>query len=176
MARFRLGVILLYRGEYEEALPVLRGIPRDVNPSLVDRTLAQTYLHLGRLDEAATVMETYFGSNATDEGGSVTAAQAILQAQRGETQQAEESIRRAIEMGRGYGHFHHTAHNVAAAYALLGRSDDAIEWLKAAAEDGFPCHPCFETDSFFADLRRDRRYADFMAGLLARQKRYEAGP
>jgi tetratricopeptide (TPR) repeat protein len=175
VARLRLGVIHLYSGEYEEALLILRGIPRETNASVVDRALAQTYLHLGRLDEASALMEAYFSSNTTDEGGSVTAAQAILHAQRGDARRAEESIRRAIEIGRGYGHFHHTAHNVAAAYALLGRPDDAIEWLKAAAEDGYPCHPCFDNDSFLDGLRDDRRFVDFMAGLLAQQKRYDPG-
>jgi tetratricopeptide (TPR) repeat protein len=176
LARFRLGVIHLYRGEYEDALAVLRGIGDEINRSLVDRTIAQAYLHLGRMDEAAALVEEYFRSYPSDEGGSLTAIQAILLAKSGKPHEAEESIRRAVEIGQEYGHFHHTAHNVAAAYALLGRADEAIHWLKVAAEDGFPCHTCYDTDAFLDSLRADARFVDFMTKLRAQQERFGAGP
>jgi hypothetical protein len=53
----------------------------------------------------------------SDEGGSLTTVRALLLAKTGETRDAERTICRAIELGTGFGHFHHTAYNIAATYA-----------------------------------------------------------
>jgi len=77
-------------------------------------------------------------------------------------------IARAIELGTGFGHFHHTAYNIAAAYAALHEPDEAVTWLEAAADDGFPCYPYFDRDPNLAGLRDHRRFVDLMA-LLHKQ-------
>jgi predicted RNA polymerase sigma factor len=40
-----------------------------------------------------------------DEGGNVTSVKAMLLAEAGKETEAEEAIKRAIEIGQGYGHF-----------------------------------------------------------------------
>ena len=56
--------------------------------------------------------------------------------------------RNAIEKGKGFGHFHHTAYNISCAYALMKKAEPALKWLQAAADDGFPCYPLFENDPY----------------------------
>jgi hypothetical protein len=92
----------------------------------------------------------------TDEGGNVTSIKAMLLAKAGRASEAEEAIQHAIEIGRGFGHFHHTAYNIALVYALLNKPDESVKWLATATEDGFPCYPYFQKDSTLDNVRNHR--------------------
>ena len=48
MARFRVGVYAAWQCRFEEALAVLKTVPEDVSPFLVDRVRAEVYVQLGR--------------------------------------------------------------------------------------------------------------------------------
>ncbi len=174
LARFRFGVINLYRGRYEEALGFFKSTPPEANPTAVDRNLATVLFQLGRADEAAAVVEEYLNSYSQDEGGGVTSIKAMLLAKAGKQHEAEDVIQRSIEIGKGFGHFHHTAYNIASAYAFLNKREDAIKWLVAAAEDGFPCYPFFEIDPKLNNLRQDPRFIVFMTKLNEQWERYKA--
>jgi hypothetical protein len=93
-----------------------------------------------------------------DNGGLFTSVQALLAALAGEKDTAEDKIRSAIEKGEGFGHFHHTAYNIACAYSLMNKPEQAIKWLQEAADDGFPCYPLFESDPYLNPLREDSRF------------------
>jgi serine/threonine protein kinase/Flp pilus assembly protein TadD len=174
MARFRLGVINIYQTRYEDALTIYKSVPRDVMPSLRDRNVATALFQLGRMEEASAVVEEYLKSYPTDEGGTVTSVKAMLLANAGNEKEAEETIQRAIEIGKGYMHFHHTAYNVAVTYALLNKPADAMKWLQFAADDGFPCYPWFENDANLNNLRKDQRFIAFMAKLKQQWEHYQA--
>ena len=103
--------------------------------------------------------------------GSLTSVRALLLAKAGETREAEKAVARANELGTGFGHFHHAAYNIAATYAALREPDEAVNWLEAAADDGFPCYPCFERDPNLDSLRRHPRFVDLMS-LLHTQWRH----
>ena len=49
----------------------------------------------------------------------------------------------------------------------MNRPEQAVGWLEAADDDGFPCYPLFEKDANLDNLRRDARFVTF----LAKQKR-----
>ena len=174
LARFRFGVIDLYRGKYEEALAVFKSTPPEVYPTIVDRNLATVLFQLGRAGEAAAVVEEYLKTYSQDEGGGVTSVKAMLLAKAGKQHEAENAIQRAIEIGKGFGHFHHTAYDIASAYALLNKPEDAIKWLEAAAEDGFPCYPFFQNDPKLDNLRQDARFIGFMTKLREQWEQYKA--
>ena len=174
LARFRFGVINIYRAKYEEALAVFKTIPREANPALVDRNMATVLFQLGRTQEASEVVEEYLKTYSTDEGGTVTSVKAMLLAKSGKDREAEETIQRAIEVGKSFGHFHHTAYNVASAYALLNKPEQAMKWLQVAADDGFPCYPLFENDPNLKSLRKDERFITFMAQMKRQWERYNA--
>jgi tetratricopeptide (TPR) repeat protein len=174
MARFRLGVVNLYRARYEDALSVFKTVPREANPALVDRTVATALFQLGRTQEASEVVEDYLKTYPTDEGGNVTSVKAMLLAKAGKAREAEETIQRAIEIGKSFTHFHHTTYNIASAYALLNKPDQALKWLQYTVDDGFPCYPLFENDANLNSLRKDERFIAFMAKLKQQWERYQA--
>ncbi len=173
MARFRAGGINAYQGKYEEAVAVFKTVPRDISPSLIDRNLADALFHLGRLDDASAVVEEYLKTYPQDEGGNITSVKAMLLAKAGKQHEAEATIQHAIQIGKGFGHFHHTAYNIASAYALLNKPDDAVKWLEAAADDGFPNYTYFEIDPNLNNLRKEARFITFMAKLKEQWKKYK---
>ena len=172
LGRFRFGVINSYRGRYDEALANFKTVPSDASPALVDRNIADVLFRQGRIEESAAVVDEYLNKYPLDEGGNVTSVKAMLLAEAGKETEAEEAIKRAIEIGQGYGHFHHTAYNIASTYAILNRQDDAIKWLTVAADDGFPCYPFFEIDHTLDKLRQNPAFVSFMAKLKGQWEKY----
>lgn len=173
-ARFRLGVANLYEARYEEALSFFKSTPPDRNPALWSFQTATALFQLGRTQEASEVVEEYLHTYSTDEGGTVTSVKAIILAKAGKEREAEDTIQRAVEIGKGFGHFHHTAYNSASAYALMNKPEPAMKWLQVAADDGFPCYPLFENDANLNSLRKDQRFITFMAKLKQQWQRYNA--
>ena len=174
MARFRLGVVDLYRARYDDALSVFKTVPREANPAQVDRTSATALFQLGRTQEASDLVEDYLKTYPTDEGGNVTSVKAMLLAKAGKEREAEETIQHAVDIGKGFGHFHHTTYNIASAYALLNKPDQALKWLQYTADDGFPCYPLFENDANLNSLRNDERFIAFMVKLKQQWEHYQA--
>ena len=54
----------------------------------------------------------------------------------------------------------------------MGKMDAALEWLKEAAESGFPCYPLFERDPNLEPLHADPRWVTFMAEIKQGWERY----
>ena len=129
LARFRVGETLLFQGRYEQALAKLRSIPKEFNPALVGYQTPVTLLHLGRKEEAAAMLEGSLKDYPEDNGGLFTSVQALMGALAGEADRAEGKIRSAVEKGKGFGHFHHTSYNIACAYSLMNKPEQAIQWL-----------------------------------------------
>jgi DNA-binding winged helix-turn-helix (wHTH) protein/Tfp pilus assembly protein PilF len=171
LARFRSGVYLAYSGRFEEALAVYKTVPRDVTPLLVDRSTAEALIQIGRVAEAEAITDNYLLKFPEDEGGSFTSVKAVLLAKKGAYQEAEEAIQRANSIGTGFGHFHHTAHNIASAYAAIGKPAEAVKWLESAAEDGFPNYPYFKVDPNLDPIRADAQFISFMQKLKVRWER-----
>jgi hypothetical protein len=131
-------------------------------------------LHLDRKDEAAVLAQEFLQDRPEDiEGGLMSSLQAILAALSGDEQQAEARIKRSITEGKGFGHFHHTAFSLACAYALLKKNDAALQWLQAAADDGFPCYALFENEPFLASLKTDPRFIALLAKLKKQWGQYQ---
>jgi eukaryotic-like serine/threonine-protein kinase len=174
LAQFRIGQTLLWQGKYEQALTALRESPREANPPLVGSNMAMALLHLGRRDEAAAIVEEFLRDSPGDtDGGWFTSIQALLAALAGEKNKAEGKIRSAIEKAKGFGHFHHTAYNIACAYSVMKKAEPAIRWLQTAADDGFPCYPLFENDPYLDNLRKDPRFIALMAKLKEQWEHYQ---
>ena len=173
-ARFRYGVIDLYRGKYEDAYTFFISTPLDKNPSLHAFQTATALLKLGRRQEAKVIIDRYLREYPQDEGGVGTSVKAMLLATSGKTEEAEAAIARAEEIGKDFGHFHHTAYNIASAYAMLKKPDKAVDYLQMAADDGFPCYPLFDNDEAFKDMRQNPRYVALMAKLKQQWERYNA--
>ena len=163
LAQLRVGQTLNFQLKYEQALSVLRAIPQDVNPALVGYQIAWALFNLGRKEEASAMLEQLLRDYPEDNGGLFTSVQAVIAASSGQERKAEDKIRLAVERGKGFGHFHHTAYHIACAYALMNKPEQAIKWLEGAAENGFPCYPLFEKDANLDNLRQDPRFVTFLA-------------
>ena len=173
LARFRVGEVLLFKGKHEEALAALRNVPADANPSLVGYQIVLTLFDLGRKEEAAATLEKFLKDYPEDNRGLFTSLQAMFAAADGQPRVAEEKIKLAIERGKGFGHFHHTAYHIACAYALMNRQEEAIKWLESAADNGFPCYVLFATDQNLDNLRQHPRFQQFMARMKHDWEKYK---
>lgn len=173
MARFRVAVYTAWQCRFDDALALLKTVPSDVSPFLVDRVRSEVYVQLGRLDTAAAIVDAYLDRHPVDEGGSLTSVRALLLAKAGKRSESHATIARAVELGQGFGHFHHTAYNIAAAYAALQEPDKAISWLEAAGDDGFPCYPCFAGDPNLDALRGHTRFVELMSRLQKQWMRFQ---
>lgn len=165
MARFRIGVFTAWQCNFEKALAILKTVPGDVSPMLVDRVRAEVLIQLGRFDDAEAIVDKYLLDNPIDEGGSLTSVKALLLAKVGDTKKAEEMILRATEIGKNFGHFHHTAHNIASAYAAMGIVEESVKWLRCAADEGFPNYTYFAGDPNLNGNRRHPPFIELMSGL-----------
>jgi TolB-like protein/DNA-binding winged helix-turn-helix (wHTH) protein/tetratricopeptide (TPR) repeat protein len=160
--RFRVGINLLYQGKYDESLVELRDSEK-FSPLFWAFQTSFALQHLGKRKEAQERINALLITIPSDPGGSLTAMQALLAADAGDVNLAERKIQEAIAKGKGYQHFHHVAYAVASAYALLHRHGQALQYLRLAADDGFPCHPLFEHDSNLDHLRTDPGFLNFLA-------------
>ena len=103
----------------------------------------------------------------------IVQTRARIAASAGRDEDAEELIKQAVEKGKGYGHFHHTAYTIACAYALMNNRGEAIKWLEAAAETGFPCYPLFANDANLDNLREDLRFKTFLTASKAQSDHFK---
>jgi tetratricopeptide (TPR) repeat protein len=91
--------------------------------------------------------------------------QGILHAKRLRADLAVESVRKALECPRSFGHTHHTYHYIAGVYAVLGEIDKAMAWLERSVDTGWACWPFFRIDPHFENLRDEPRFKALMADL-----------
>lgn len=174
MARFRMGVVYAYQGKFDDAMEVFKTVPHETSPALIDRNVADVLVHLGRYSEAEALVDDYLKKYPSDEGGNVTSVKAVLLAKAGKRNEVEQVIERAIKIGQNYGHFHHTAYNIASAYAIMNKPDEALKWLESAADDGFPNYTYFEIDHNLDNLRAYQPFIEFMQKLKAQTERFRA--
>lgn len=172
-AQFRVGVNLLYQSRYQEALDVFRET-RKYNRPLWSYQTAFAFFQLGKKEEAAATIAEAFKNSQQDEGGLLTAIEAMLAASDGDTVKAEQKIMKAAELGKNYIHFHHTEYAIASAYAIMNKRTQAMDWLQRTADDGFPCYPLFQRDPNLQNLRQDPHFIAFMAKLKEQWERYRA--
>ena len=173
LARFRLGQIEMCRAKYAEAYQIFDTTPLEKNP-IVAAYKANSLFRLGRTEEASALVEQLLKDYPKDEGGQVISLKAMMLAKAGKQPEAEAAIQHAIDIGRGYIHFHHTSYNIASAYALMKQPEPAMKWLQVTAEEGFPNYPLFKADANLDNLRKDPRFIAFMANQKQQWEHYNA--
>src|SRR5215831_2784000 len=174
LAQSRVAVVYLYQGKYEEALAIIQRIPRQFNPSGLGYQHSWCLLNLGRREEAMAVAEDYLKASPDDPGGVVNSTEAMIFAANGDAARAEQKIKLAIELGKGFGHFHHTAYNIGCAYALMNRQAEALSWLQTASDNGLPAYPLYAMDHNLDHLRQNQGFIAFMNKLHVQWETYAA--
>lgn len=172
MARFRVGNYLAWQGKFEEALAVLKTVPSEVSPVLVERIRAEVLIQIGHLGEAESLVDEYLSGNPVDEGGSFTSLKALLLAKAGKHDEAVAMIKRSIEIGKGFGHFHHTEYNIASTFATLNEPEEAVKWLENTAENGFPNYTYISVDPNLDNLRQNARFIELMRKLEQQRSKF----
>ena len=162
----RIARIDLLKGDYARALAEFGDRPA----SQPERALALH--HLGRDEAALAALQR--AAPLDDRDGNLDAVRAVVQASLHRRKEAEASIAEALRRGAGVSHFHHSQYWIATAWALLGERGKAVESLRHAAEDGFPCLPAFERDPDLAGLRDDPGFGELLGELRLRYEHYRA--
>jgi DNA-binding winged helix-turn-helix (wHTH) protein/Flp pilus assembly protein TadD len=90
--------------------------------------------------------------------------EALLWALRGEASRAETFIARSLQCKMSLG-THHAWHHAAAAAAILGQVDRAIDILERASETGLPNYPAFRNDRYLARLQGVPRFQSLLSRL-----------
>jgi tetratricopeptide (TPR) repeat protein len=164
-ARFRFGPMLNYQGKFQDTIDLLNRVPKEAFLSLWNYQMTWALQSLGRLPEAAKVVDSALAENVSDPGGTLYAARGMIRAKKGDRKGAEADIATAIRVGKGFGHFHHTAYSIGAIYSVLGDLDKAEEWIENASNDGFPCYTLFEKDPNLERVRSTPKFQAFVAKL-----------
>jgi serine/threonine protein kinase/TolB-like protein len=68
---------------------------------------------------------------------------------------------------------HHSTYDAACIYALGGKSEEAVKWLKETAATGFPNYPVFERDPYLDRIRQAPEFIQFMADSKTRWEAYK---
>ncbi|MCA1849595.1 MAG: tetratricopeptide repeat protein, partial [Acidobacteria bacterium] len=97
---------------------------------------------------------------------------ALLLAMQGKHQEAEAATP-AILRGRRNRGYHHVTYFLARIYALGGKTEEALKWLRVTVQEGFPCYPLFARDPFLDRIREDPAFIQFMAEMKARWEGYQ---
>lgn len=98
---------------------------------------------------------------------------ALLTAVRGNFAKAEAELPELIRRSQRSRAFHHVAYNAASIYALQGKGEEAVEWLRKAVETGMPNYTLFSRDSHLDRIRKHPAFVAFMNDLKPRWEAYQ---
>jgi TolB-like protein/Tfp pilus assembly protein PilF len=157
---------LLWMGKDEEALATFLSIPGPVLPELVEANTVFALLRLGRRDEALSQLKAALRKYPNDQGGNLAGIEAMLLAD-AEPRKATSLIE-TVARRKAVNPAHHAAYFAACASARMRRAKETVDWLRVAAETGFPCHPLFAQDANLNPIRAEPVFQEFMADLKKR--------
>jgi non-specific serine/threonine protein kinase len=158
----RIATTYFFRHNYEQALKHFER----ASLSRFGWGKAMVLSYLGHDTEALEVIDGVLRREPEDLR--TLSARALLLARAGQRREARKEIERvagAARNERGYSSYHHAQYNVAATYAVMGDKPRAVEWLRKAAAEGFPCYPFYASDPNLSGLERDPAFDSFMARL-----------
>ena len=131
-------------------------------------TVGPTYALIseGRLDDAQPLLEEAIKKNSGDLRS--RARLALLNALKGKFQEAEAAIPLILKEARNNRSYHHITYDIACLYALAGKTDDAIKWLRTTTETGMPNYALLARDPHLDRIRKEPAFIQLMAELQPR--------
>jgi tetratricopeptide (TPR) repeat protein len=100
---------------------------------------------------------------------------AILYALRGNYRAAEDEIPGILSKGSVQEEsYHHVTFNIACVYAIEGKSEDAVKWLRKTAETGYPNYPRFEREESFDRIKQSPEFVQFMSEMKTEFESYKS--
>jgi tetratricopeptide (TPR) repeat protein len=164
----RIARVHAYQGQLQVALDEFERVPG------WEPEKAWLLGSLGRFDEAQALLARVAAAPQTwaRTRSDLEASEAFVLAGLKRRGEAEQAIARSVTAGDGSSHFHHAAHRIASAYALLGDQDRAVQWLERVAEEGMPCVPLFAADPNLKSLHGHARFEALLRKLNEQYQRY----
>lgn len=101
------------------------------------------------------------------------AYQILVKALRGKHEEAQAAVPMILAKERRYRGYHHDTYNIARIYALGGRSNEALKWLRVTVAEGFPHYPLFARDPFLNPIREDSAFKQFMEEMKVKWEDYK---
>lgn len=125
-----------------------------------------------RFDEAQKALDELSAKNPNNPN--IGQHKALLSALKGEFRTAEAEIPSILSKRDPQNFaYHHSTYDIACIYALSGKSDEAVKWLRETAAKGFPSYPLFERDPYLNHIRQAPEFIRFMEEMKAQNKRYK---
>ena len=152
-------LVALFSGNFAAARARLEDVSRRSSQAIGDTYLALAYYYTGHRERARAMLEALAQSGSASTAARAGAALAAVLAAAGDRAAARASVERVLASEY---RDHHVAYGLGAAYAQLGRSDEAVRWLGMAADTGFPCVTWFERDPLLDAIRQQSTFATVM--------------
>jgi DNA-binding winged helix-turn-helix (wHTH) protein/TolB-like protein len=131
----------------------------------------QYLLGTGRLAEAEQLLKQIQPGNPDDQGP-FRAFGAMLSAVKGNPQVAEAAIPAMLsKLQHKNRDYHHQTYEIACIYAMVGKSVEAVKWLRETASTGFPSYPLFERDHYLDRIRQAPEFVQFMDEMRSQNER-----
>jgi tetratricopeptide (TPR) repeat protein len=162
-ARVYLGFCRYLQLRFREALTISELPARRELTAWLCYQMALAHLQLGERDEAEERIEQ--GTDRFPDDVLFHPLRGLLAALSGDRPTARRMIELTEHSQRSFVHYHHAQYDVACALAALGEKAEALDWLAAAARNGFPCHAFFERDPLLEPVRSEPGFEPLMAEL-----------
>jgi tetratricopeptide (TPR) repeat protein len=161
------GLVALFSAEFSRARQQLEEVSHQTSRAIGDTYLALAHYYSGDAARARVMLDelTREASASTSARSRVTLA--AVSAASGDSRAARRLLDVALA---GEYRDHHVAYGAGAAFAQLGDHRAAVEWLRQAADSGFPCAVWYERDPLLVPLRQDREFKQLVADLAARSE------
>jgi TolB-like protein/Flp pilus assembly protein TadD len=98
---------------------------------------------------------------------------ALLLALQGKHREAEAAVPAILEKALRNRGYHHLAYDIARIYALGGKSEEALKWLRETVKEGFSSYPLLARDPFLDRIRKDPAFMQFLAEMKTRWEGYQ---
>ncbi|MGH9968891.1 MAG: protein kinase domain-containing protein [Pyrinomonadaceae bacterium] len=129
------------------------------------------YLEKNRLNDAQPLLEQALAKEPTNP--EVRLRKALFLALKEDFHAAEAEIPWILEHIRKDRGYHHNTYEIARVYALAGKRQAAIKWLRETAATGLPCYPLFERDPYLNRIRQAPEFIQFMSEMKAQVEKYK---
>jgi len=162
--------VRLFQGRYAGAREITEAAVANASSQWGWYQLGQCQIRLGLEEEASETLER----GAAEYPGHVLfgGLGALIAARRGDASRARRLAAEVEANPRSFGHFHHVQYDLACVHGLLGDLPRAVERLRDAANDGFPCLPFFETDPLLEPVHKSPEYEALMSELRPAHEGY----
>lgn len=160
------GLLALFSGRFAPAVAHLEEVSRQSSQAIGDTYLALAYYYGGKIERGQAMLEQLADHRSASTAARAGAAYAAVLAAQGNARDARVRLQRVLAAEY---RDHHVAYGVGVAYAQLDDAQNALRWLRIAADTGFPCRSWFEADPLLAPVRRLPAYGELLAHVDAQR-------